>query len=212
MSYGTNPQDDASVPIAAVFVPGDTLRALQGSTTTNTDGSGRVSSPANFNLSQIGSIATQMAGSDSVTASNILMLVPGLWNGTNVDMQRANRDNITLLASAAITSNSNSTDQTNHNAKGVKVYIKTGSFGASESTMVVNIQIKDPVSAQYFTVLSSASLTASTFSVLTVYPGVTASANVALSDVLPRTWRVSYTASNWGTGGSTLGIACAYIL
>lgn len=123
-----------------------------------------------------------------------------------------NSDNIVLLTSAAITANSNSTDQTNTSYRGIKVYLATGGFGASESTMTVTIQGKDPVSGNYFTILTSASLSASAFVVLTVYPGITASANVSASDVLPKSWRVSYAASNWGTGGSTLGIACAYIV
>lgn len=139
-------------------------------------------------------------------------VVNSLYNGTTVDQQRGNQDNITVLTSAAITSNSNSADLTNYNAKGVKVYIKTGSFGASESTMVVTIQIKDPVGGTYYSTLASASLSASSTSLLTVYPGVTATTNVSVSDVIPRTWRIAWSAANWGTGGSTLGISCAYII
>lgn len=135
-----------------------------------------------------------------------------LFNGQSWDRARGNQDNITLLASGAVSANGQSADQTNVNARGVKVYIATGAFGTGESTMTVTIQGKDPVSGQYFAILQSAQLSASGFVVLTVYPGIAAAANVSASDVLPRTWRVSFNATNWGTGGSTLGIACAYLV
>jgi hypothetical protein len=132
---------------------------------------------------------------------------------TDLDLIKSpNSDNITLLASAAITANSQSADQTNSRARGLKVFVATGSFGASESTMTVTIEGKDPVSGTYYTILQSASLSASTFTVLSVYPGLAASANVAANDVLPKTWRVKWNASNWGTGGSTLGISAALIV
>lgn len=198
--------DNTNIPRASIYGkatnPGDTSFLL--------DSSGR---PL-IDLRRIGGINVQMGGSDGVTAGNVLEVLWGLYNGSTIDQMRGNQDNITLLASAAITSNSQSADQTNYNARGVKVFIKTGSFGASESTMVVNVQVKDPVNGTYYTVLSSpaAGLSASSTYILTVYPGITVTANVSASDVISRTWRVSWSASNWGTGGSTLGISCAYIL
>lgn len=147
-----------------------------------------------------------------IDALGNLYVATGLYNGSTIDQQRNNQDNITLLTSAAITSNGNTADLVNYNAKGVKVYIKTGSFGSSESTMTVTIQIKDPVGGTYYSSLVSASLSASTTYVLTVYPGITVTTNVSANDVIPRTWRVAWSAANWGSGGSTLGISCAYII
>lgn len=123
-----------------------------------------------------------------------------------------NQDGIVLLKSAAITANGNTDIQANSFYRGIKVYIAPGTFGSGASAITVKVQGFDPISLSYFDVLTSASLTASTFALLTVAPGVTASANVAISDVLPRSWRVTWQASAWGTGGSTLGIACALIL
>lgn len=168
--------------------------------------------PAGVNISQIGSVSTQMASSDGVATSNVLEAVPGLYNGAGIDRQRGNIDTYVLLASGTITGNSNSGDQINYNGRGIKLFVNSGAFGSGASTITVTLQGKDPVSGQYYTVLTSASLTASTFTVLSVYPGLTASANVTANDVLPRTFRVTYQASAWGTGGSTLGIACAIIL
>lgn len=123
-----------------------------------------------------------------------------------------NQDGIVLLASAAITANGNTDIQANSFYRGIKVYIAPGSFGSGASAITVSIAGFDPVSKSFFTMLTSASLTASTFAVLSVYPGVTASSNVSISDVLPRSWHVTWAASAWGTGGSTLGIAAMLII
>lgn len=152
------------------------------------------------------------AGSDAVTASTILEVALGAYNGASVDQVRNNLDNFVLQASGAITTNGNSFDVVNYNARGVKVFITTGAFGSGASTITVSIQGKDPVSTNYYTALTSASLTASAFTVLTVYPGIAVTANVTASDVIPRTWRVAWAATAWGTSGSTLGISCALIL
>lgn len=123
-----------------------------------------------------------------------------------------NQDGIVLLKSAAITANSNTDIQVNSFYRGIKVYIAPGSFGSGATAITVSVQCFDPVSLSFFTMLTSASLTASTFATLTVAPGITATSNVSAADVLPRSWRVAWAASNWGTGGSTLGISCALIL
>lgn len=123
-----------------------------------------------------------------------------------------NTDGIVLLTSAAITANGNSEIQANNFARGIKLYVNPGAFGSGATAITVTIQGFDPVSKSFYTMLTSASLTASTFAVLTVYPGITASANVSVSDVLPRSWRVSWAASAWGTSGSTLGIAATLII
>jgi len=121
-----------------------------------------------------------------------------------------NYDGLILLTSAAITTNSNSADMGNTRWRGAKIFITTGSFGAGASAITVKIQGKDPTSGNYYDILTSASLSASGFTVLTVYPtGIASVANVTAVDVLPKSWRITYQASAWGTGGSTLGISAA---
>src|SRR5215468_5028078 len=56
MAFGTLPRDANLIPISSVYIPGVGLVALQGSTNSNTDGSTNVSTPANMNLVQIGSV------------------------------------------------------------------------------------------------------------------------------------------------------------
>lgn len=128
----------------------------------------------------------------------------GLFNGTSFDRQRGNLDNISLAALVGATASGNSADQTNYNGKGVKVVINITAITAGSLTVI--IRAKDPVSGQYYTVLSSAALTATGTTVLTVYPGLPASANVSANDVMPRTWRVEYSIVT-GPVSATIGAA-----
>jgi hypothetical protein len=120
-----------------------------------------------------------------------------------------NQDGGDVLTSVAVTADATSPDYSNNSAKGVKLYIKTGSFGAGASGITVTLQGRDLSSGTYYDILTSAALTASSFQVIQIYPGITATANVSASDILPHTWRVKWQATAWGTGGSTLGIGCA---
>ncbi len=82
----------------------------------------------------------------------------------------------------------NSADQLNVNGRGVTLGINTTVDSAG--SYLINIQGKDIASGTYYTIASTAAIIAAAFSTLTVYPGITVAANVALSAILPRTWRV----------------------
>lgn len=123
----------------------------------------------------------------------------------------SNADNILLLSETAAASGTyTSDDQTNTGARGVKVYLNISAIGASV-TVTVTIQGKDPVSGSYYTILASAAKSATGLTVLTVYPGLTASANVVASDVLPRTWNVIAVVADT-TGTPTFTVSCSYLL
>lgn len=101
----------------------------------------------------------------------------------------------TLLASAARTASVNTVDVVNDAFRGVRVYINVTASAATPS-VVFTIKDKDPVSGNYSTLLASAAITGAGLTVLTVYPGVTASANVAASTPLGRVWRVEAVAAD----------------
>ena len=104
----------------------------------------------------------------------------------------------TLLASAARTATTASEDQTHGDYVGAHVIINVTAAGTS--TLTVTIQGKDPISGDYYTILASAGLTTTGMTVLKVHPGITAAANLSVSDILPDTWRVSCAkgdASSW---------------
>lgn len=90
---------------------------------------------------------------------------------------------------AARTATTNSGDLDNGQHRGLHVVIDVTAASATPS-VVFTIQGKDEVSGQYYTLLASAAITGVGTTVLRVYPGLTAAANLVANDVLPKTWRV----------------------
>jgi hypothetical protein len=116
---------------------------------------------------------------------------------------------VSILPSAARTTAQTGVDQINQYGKGLNVVVDFTVFGGSGSITVI-IEGKDLVSGKYYTILSSAALAAVATTVLRVYPGLTASANLIASDVLPRTWRVRVAVGNatshtYSVGASIIG-------
>jgi len=106
---------------------------------------------------------------------------------------------VALLPSAARTTTQNSgTLQINppsaELARGIKVTINITNVAAGPS-VTVNILGVDANGVTY-TILASAALVAVATTVLTVYPGLTAVANVTATDVLPRNIQVNVVANN----------------
>lgn len=120
----------------------------------------------------------------------------------------------TIFESAQRDDTHNSQDFDNLNHRGVQlvVDITAEEAGNSTHTIVVTIQGKDPASGKYYTLLQSASLTGTGTTLLTVHPSVVASANVAASHVLPRTWRVLVTHTPDGASNMTYSIGANLLL
>jgi hypothetical protein len=125
-------------------------------------------------------------------------------------MSAVNRDlNISdLLFGVGQTTSQSGADQINIDARGIKVFINVSSAGTGSVT--VAIQTKDPASGTYVALLTSAAIVANGMTVLTVYPGLAATANVSANDVLPRQWRISATANNANPVNYTIG-ACLIV-
>lgn len=83
-----------------------------------------------------------------------------------------------------------SADQANVNSRGVQVGINVTALTGTTPTVTVTVQGRDAASGTYYTLLASAAISATGFTLLTVYPGLTAAANSVASQVLPATWRV----------------------
>lgn len=200
MAFGAVPKDSGSIPIAETYVPGTGFIALQGSTLTNTDGSSNISTPADFSLKQINDIAVQMGGSDAVTAANILLVAHALYNGSTMDQQRGNLDNISIFASAARTTTQTGSDQTNYNHRGVVVVLNI--TAGSTPSLTLEIDGKDPVSNTYYSVLTASAAAAATGTfIYQAYPGAsTTVTNTGITQssgmALPRTWRVKVVVGN----------------
>lgn len=76
------------------------------------------------------------------------------------------------------------------NYRGALVYVNITALTGTSPTLTVTIQAKTPVSGVYYTVLASAALTATGLTVLRVYPGLAATANLSANDILPASYRV----------------------
>lgn len=155
------------------------------------------------------SIATAPTA-DGYTTRSVAYSANGLYNGTNIDRQRGNLDNISLAASAARTATLTIADQVNYNARGVVICVDTTLVPGSAPSNVVTINGKDPVSGKYQTILTSAAITGVGTVFLTIYPGVTVAANTAVSYPLPRTYQVVVTAGN--ANSATYSVGASYIL
>lgn len=112
----------------------------------------------------------------------------------------------TLFASAARTATSSSADQTNDNGKGAQIVIDVTSVTSSPS-VVFTVEGKDALSGKYYTLLTSAAITGTGTTRVTVYPGVTLAANVAVSQILPQHWRVTATHGNSDSITYTVGFS-----
>lgn len=137
---------------------------------------------------------------------------PHLSDGSasGADAQRGNVNTaalITLTTQGAGTVNG--ADQTNVNGRGLHLTIDITAQGGTPTT-TVTIQGKDPVSGKYYTILVSTALAAVATTILRVYPGLTASANLTANDVLPRTWRVIATVA--GTTPSVTATIAASVV
>ena len=139
-------------------------------------------------------VAQTAAGSDGVTATNVLESAIGLYNGATIDQMRGNLDNIVVLASAARTTTQTQADQTNYNHRGIMVVLDVTNAGTGSVTL--EIDAKDPVSGKYIALLTGAAVTTTSTNIYTVYPGAPATANVSANSPLPRTWRCKVTANN----------------
>jgi len=102
---------------------------------------------------------------------------------------KVNRE-ISLLASAARTATVSSSDVACENGRGVLIRVNVS---ASAATPSVVFTVESKVGGAYRTVLTSAAVTGAGTTWLRVYPGVTAVAAEAVSDVIGHTFRVTAT-------------------
>lgn len=152
------------------------------------------------------------ATQDSMPAPNIVAEGPALFNGATMDRARGNIDTAALVAlTAAGAGTAVSPDQTNVNGRGLQLGVNIAALTGTAPTVTVTVQGKDAASGQYYTLLQSAALAATGFTLLTLYPGAPATANVATPQVLPRTWRVSVTVAGT-TPSATATIGASVIV
>lgn len=172
----------------------------------------QISLMANGTATAIVTSATNADGMATSATSSRYEVVsrPTLFNGTTFDRQYSNWTS-TVLASAARTATTNSTDQTNYNGRGVLLILNVTAQPGGAETLSLKIQAKDPVSNNYFDIADAGVLfTAATGTkALAVYPGAIAadhvSGTVGKSVALPRVWRAVVTHSSTGSWTYSVG-------
>lgn len=100
--------------------------------------------------------------------------------------------NVELLASGARIASINTNDQINKDFSGIHIIIDVTSITDTPSVVPV-IEAKDPISGKYYALLTGAAITATGTTILKVFPGATAAANLAANDILPLVYRVKMT-------------------
>jgi hypothetical protein len=115
--------------------------------------------------------------------------------------------NKTLMAMTLsnVTATTNGGDLENLSSRGAHIVIKITGLTGTSATFTV--QGKDALSGDYYTILASAALTGTGTTVLRIYPGLTASANLVASDVIPRFFRVIMTAASLTDLDATVGVS-----
>lgn len=131
-----------------------------------------------------------------------------LFNGSNFDRKRGNQP-INFLASAVRNATTNSGNITNYNGKGADFIIDVTAVPGVD-TVTPSIQIMDVTSGKFVTILTGAAIVAVSTVRLVVYPGITPAANISISDILSRTFRVVMTHS--GAGNFTYSVGGTIVL
>jgi hypothetical protein len=116
-------------------------------------------------------------------------------------------DYILTHPSVARTATNNSNDYDNtYNAVGAVVTIDATAITSTPS-VVFKLQGKDTGSGKYYDIITSAAVTGVSTVVLRVYPGLTPAANLIVSDVLPKVWRVLATHGDADSITYTVGVS-----
>jgi hypothetical protein len=116
--------------------------------------------------------------------------------------------NITAMVLAARTTSVNGNDLDNTSSIGATVVIDITAITGTTPTATFTVEGRDEVSGKYYTILASAALNTVATTVLRIYPGLTAAANVTASSLIPKTFRVTVTiAGTTPVVTATVGVA-----
>ena len=111
-------------------------------------------------------------------------------NPSHADSGAGNRYGV-ALPSLARSATVNSADIANNQWCGATIFVNISAY--TSGTWTPSIQVKDPLSGNYSTVLTGTALSATGLTVLTVYPAIPAVANTSANGILPTIWRVVMT-------------------
>lgn len=158
-----------------------------------------------FNGTTFDRLLSQANNGDAVAVSTLGVLkqvaFQYTFNETSFDRVRGNT-NIVMLPNAVRSASVNSADFVNYNGRGLLIIFQIFAV-PGVSSIALNIQRKHP-DGGYSNVLTGVAQTSVTTVQMRVYPGITAAANTAASDVLSREFRVEIT--QVGAGNFTYSV------
>jgi hypothetical protein len=79
------------------------------------------------------------------------------------------------------------------NVSGRSAVVVADLTAISGGNATFTLEGKDPHSGKYYTIIAGAATTITTPVIMRVGAGLTAAANLVVNDIMPRTWRVTYT-------------------
>lgn len=113
------------------------------------------------------------------------------------------------LVTGAPSANYTGSDLVNDGYTGVLVFLNINTIAAGNIT--VDIEGKSPVGTnEYYTILTSAAITATGLTVLSIHPAILAAANLAAQAPIPATWRIRATIGG-AAGAKDFDIGYVYI-
>lgn len=155
------------------------------------------------------SVAAESQIADAVAGGNIVPSATHPFNGATYDRER-NNTTLALLASAARTATTASSNQTNYNNRGVIVYLDVSVNPGGAETLTLQLQYRDETSGNFVTVATSGAIAvfgsaggATGTEVIALYPGAAETAALAgfTTQALPlsRSWRINVVHSAGGS-------------
>ncbi len=178
---------------------------------------GQVARLQAFNGVAYDRVATGVDSADAVTPIVLGLLATMArgqqWNNATPSQagtwDRVRGNTIAEVLSSLVRGATNSSaDQINYNARGLHVVFDITAVPGVQ-TVTLSIEGKDPVSGKYYTLLTGAAEVGVATRIYRLYPGLTAVANTTVSDILPRTWRV--TVAHSGAGNFTYSVGASLV-
>lgn len=108
---------------------------------------------------------------------------------------------VNVLVAATRAATTTSADFTNYNSRGIHLVVDVTVVPGVDT---VTPKIQGMINGIYYDLLVGSAIVATGTTVLKIYPGIAASANVSASDVLPEIWRVVMTHSAASTFNYTV--------
>lgn len=141
--------------------------------------------------------AAQVSATQAVSGTVTATVGTSITGGTISPLTVAG---LTIETSAARNATANGTTITNASGRGAMFYINVTAASGTTPTLVVQLQVQDPVSTSWIDITgaATASITGTGLSMLTVCPGIVEAANTKVAQGLPRVFRF-----RWTIGGTT---------